>query len=375
MSSIFIDKHFAFQVVFPSIMTVTQNPSFRHKILVLPYTYTLSHLSRPLAIAKELRNRGFEVIFAGESPKTGFVREEGFEVVSVFEPKAGELFENIRRGRLRFASRGVINRMIEADLALYEGVRPDLVLTDGRFTASISTQIAGMKHGAIVNVSFTEYRALPYIPFFEFIHERLVGRNTGVWNLLDLLNLRLEMFVFDNVMNIFNKLSGRYRLNKKVTATKCLTGADITLLTDVPEYFPTRNLPDNYHYIGPLTLKSNIAPPSWWPPKKGEKPLIYITMGTTGIGDFFHKVYELFERNGMTAVVTTGAQVPDMETVDEQIYVESFLDGDLVMEESDLVVCHGGNGTIYQALLHGKPIIGIPTIPDQGFNMRRVQVL
>ena len=77
----------------------------------------------------------------------------------------------------------------------------------------------------------------------------------------------------------------------------------------------------------------------------------------------------------MTAVVTTGAQVPDMETVDGQIYVESFLDGDLVMEESDLVVCHGGNGTIYQALLHGKPIIGIPTIPDQGFNMRRVQAL
>ena len=67
MSSILIDKHFAFQVVFSSIMTVTQNPSFRHKIIVLPYTYTLSHLSRPLAIAKELRNRGFEVIFAGES--------------------------------------------------------------------------------------------------------------------------------------------------------------------------------------------------------------------------------------------------------------------------------------------------------------------
>ncbi|MBN1932685.1 MAG: hypothetical protein JW786_13865 [Desulfobacterales bacterium] len=39
------------------------------------------------------------------------------------------------------------------------------------------------------------------------------------------------------------------------------------------------------------------------------------------------------------------------------------------------MVCHGGNGTIYQALLHGKPIIGIPTIPDQGFNMRRVVAL
>ena len=58
-----------------------------------------------------------------------------------------------------------------------------------------------------------------------------------------------------------------------------------------------------------------------------------------------------------------------------QIYIESFIDGDLVMQESDLVICHGGNGTIYQALLHGKPIIGIPTIPDQKFNMRRVKSL
>ena len=45
------------------------------------------------------------------------------------------------------------------------------------------------------------------------------------------------------------------------------------------------------------------------------------------------------------------------------------------MEECDLVVCHGGNGTIYQALQHGKPVIGIPTIPDQKFNMRRVEAL
>jgi UDP:flavonoid glycosyltransferase YjiC (YdhE family) len=45
------------------------------------------------------------------------------------------------------------------------------------------------------------------------------------------------------------------------------------------------------------------------------------------------------------------------------------------MQECDVVVCHGGNGTIYQALQHGKPIVGIPTIPDQEFNMRRVKAL
>ncbi len=64
-----------------------------------------------------------------------------------------------------------------------------------------------------------------------------------------------------------------------------------------------------------------------------------------------------------------------MSTIDEKVYIEAFIDGDLVMENCNLVVCHGGNGTIYQALQHGKPVIGIPTIPDQKFNMRRVESL
>lgn len=87
--------------------------------------------------------------------------------------------------------------------------------------------------------------------------------------------------------------SKRYGIHKTVTATNCLTGKDITLLADIPEYFPSKNLPHNYHYIGPLTLKSDISPPSWWPPKKSDKPLIYVTMGTTGIGEFFERVYEI----------------------------------------------------------------------------------
>jgi MGT family glycosyltransferase len=345
------------------------------KILCIPYSHTLSHISRPLLVANEFRRRGHKVLFASESPKTKFIQQEGFEVLPLHEPDPEVLFGNIRKGRLRFAEDAEIVRMIEADLSLFRKVKPDLVLTDGRFSAPISAHIAGIKHAAIVNVSSTEYRTLPYIPFFDWLPTEFVKRNSLVWTCLDNVNLRLEMFVFDHVMNIFKKMSKRYGLARPVTATNCLTGKDITLLADIPEYFPTRNLPADYHYIGPLTWKSNLPAPSWWPPKRDEKPLIYITMGTTGVSDFFHKVYELFKASGMVAVITTGAQTEALQTVEGKIYVEPFMDGDLVMEECDLVVCHGGNGTIYQALQHGRPVIGIPTIADQKFNMRRVEAL
>jgi len=344
------------------------------KILVLPYSHTLSHISRPLAVAQELRRRGHELIFAGESAKTSFIKEQGFQVVPLFEINPELLYGNIRAGKLRFASDADIDRMIAADLALFEQVRPDVVLSDGRFTAPISCHIAGIRHAAIVNVSSTEYRALPYVPFFDWIPETVLSPDSHVKKMLDCLNLSIEMCVFDRASNYFSTLSRKHGLKKLVTATNCLVGKDLTLLSDVPEHFPTRNLPPDYHYIGPITLRQNLRPPAWWPPKVTGKPLlVYITMGTTGVGNFFEIVRDLFKSSDMTAIITTAGQSQQLLTVEGHVYVEEIMDGDMVMEACDLVVCHGGNGTIYQALLHGKPIIGIPTIPDQCFNMRRVE--
>jgi UDP:flavonoid glycosyltransferase YjiC (YdhE family) len=354
---------------------MSAQPSQHRRILVFPYSHTLSHVSRPLLLATELKKRGHEVIFAGAN-KSSFVTEHGFEIIPVFEPNPQLLYSNIRNGKLRFVSDGEIEKMIQADLSLYQQVRPDLVLSDGRFTAPISTHIAGIKHVAIVNVSSTEYRAHPYIPVFDWIPKGFVGRDSSVWKQIQRLNLRLEMTVFDNVMSIFSRLSKKLGMKKLITATNCLTGNDLTLLADVPEYFPTRNLPPDYHYVGPLTLKTEMKPPVWWPPKERGGRLIYLTMGTTGIEDLFHRFYELIKKTDLTAVITTGGQVKeDFKNIQGTIYLEKYMNGDLIMEKCDLVICHGGNGTIYQALQHGKPVVGIPTIPDQKFNMRRVEAL
>jgi UDP:flavonoid glycosyltransferase YjiC (YdhE family) len=344
-------------------------------ILSIPYTHTLSHLSRPLAVSRELRARGHEVVFAGESSKIKFIEQAGFPVLPLYEPDPEILFGNIRAGNIRFVTDKEIERLIDADLALFREVKPDLVLSDGRFSALISTHIARLMHAAIVNASSTEYRALPYIPLFDWISGPGPGGAGLFRRAIDRLNLRLEMFVFDNTMRIFRTLSRRYGLERAATATNCLAGKDITFMADIPEYFPTRNLPDTYHYIGPLTWQSSTAPPAWWPPDKKGAPLIYITMGTTGIEGFFQKIHDVIEGSEMSAIVTTGRQASGIEPVQGKLFVEDYIDGDLVMEACDLVVCHGGNGTIYQALGHGKPVLGIPTIPDQRFNMRRVEAL
>lgn len=345
------------------------------RILCLPYTHTLSHISRPLAIAAALRARGHDIIFAGDSPKDHFIRSEGFEVLPTYQVEPDILFNRIREGKLQFVSDDELYKLIAADRDLYRQVRPDLVLSDGRFSAPLSAGLDGIPQAAVVNVSSTEYRALPYIPFFEWLPEKLVKRDGSLGKSLDRFNLALEMLVFDNAATVFKKLSRKFGLRRTVTATNCLAGNDLTLLADIPEYFPTRDLPADYHYIGPLTWQSPLPPPAWWPPKRDGKRLVYFTMGTTWMGGSFSVLYEQLRREGLTAIIATGGQAQGLETIEGEVYVEEFVDGNLVMAACDLVVCHGGNGTIYQALQHGKPIVGIPTIPDQQFNMRRVKAL
>jgi UDP:flavonoid glycosyltransferase YjiC (YdhE family) len=345
------------------------------KALCIPYSHTFSHLARPLAVGIELKARGHEVAFAGTSSKLRHAAEAGFAVYDLFEPAPDVLYGNIRAGRLRFVSREDIERMVEADLDLIRAVRPDVVLTDGRFSAQVSCQVAGVPHAAIVNVSSTAYRALPYIPMFDAVPRWLAPPGSAVRSALDRVNLRLEMAVFDAVMNVFSQLTRKHGLRRKVTATNCLAGADLTLLADVPEYFPARDMPPDHQYVGPLTWSLRLPAPEGWPPPRRRGPCVYVTMGTTGIPEFFPLFVDLLARSGMDAVVTTGGQAPGLASPDPHIWVGDFVDGSLAMPLCDVVVCHGGNGTIYQALQHGKPVIGMPSIPDQAFNMRRVEAL
>ena len=347
------------------------------KILIIPFTPTLSHLSRPLEIAKALDRRGHEVIFAGHGSlksKLKFAMHEGFECRFIYEPDPDDVFNNIRQGKLAFVSSQDLLRMISDDMRLIAAVKPDLVLTDGRFSAMISTQLSNVSHAAIVNASSTEYRALPYIPF---LNDALVARGGKVFQkCYNRFNLSLEMAIFNNGMPYFSRLTKKYKLKKPVNATNCLAGKDLTLLADIPEYFPLSTQPDNYHYIGPVTWKrsEHVPMPNWWPPDENGNALLYITMGTTGQGDLFSKLYSEVIRSNHQSVITTGKQ-HTFKSIPDKIYVEDYLDGDRVIEKADIVICHGGNGTIYQALALGKPIIGIPTIPDQAFNMRRVEAM
>jgi UDP:flavonoid glycosyltransferase YjiC (YdhE family) len=52
-----------------------------------------------------------------------------------------------------------------------------------------------------------------------------------------------------------------------------------------------------------------------------------------------------------------------------------FISFDDILPKVDVVVCHGGNGTIYQAMLHKVPVLCGPSHLEQTWNAQRVEEL
>ena len=57
------------------------------------------------------------------------------------------------------------------------------------------------------------------------------------------------------------------------------------------------------------------------------------------------------------------------------VFLEPFVNTAKLLPHCDMVCCHGGNGTLYQALHHGLPCVVVATHAEQHFGGKRVREL
>jgi len=117
--------------------------------------------------------------------------------------------------------------------------------------------------------------------------------------------------------------------------------------------------------------------PDWW--DGSTAPLIYVTFGTVlGHMSIAAAVYRsaLAALRGSRAriLLTVGRRFDTSELgpLPANVHVEGWIDQAHVLDEADLVVCHGGSGTVFGALAAGVPVVVVPVFADQFENGRRV---
>lgn len=341
------------------------------KILAIPNAHALAHVSRLLEIAKALRARGHSVLFAGHGKYLQVANWDGFPIAELPGISVEQLVRAVRSQKLwELYPEPQLEAFIEAELGLYDKFQPDLVLLDNRPSARTSSEKAGLKSVSVLNVHMSNHKR---IPFYS------LGNHAG-WDsfaglkLLDRLENANECFFYDRlVMGGLNRI--RHRLGLPRLYGYEHEEGDLALFADIPEFSPVRRLPPNARYVGPLTWHNTLPAPACLHQLQAGKPTVYLSLGSDSLEELLHDLVVLARRGIQIVVATGGAAVERDLSVPEGVFLENYVNTDVLLPYCDLVCCHGGNGTIYQALAFGLPLVVVATHAEQHYGGKRIQRL
>lgn len=340
-------------------------------ILTLINAHALAHVSRALEIAKVLRLHGHEIVFAGDGQYLDIATLDGFKKIDLPFVPVEQIRKAIRTQRLQDLFKLTqLSGYIEAELELYKTLNPDLLLIDNRLTAATSGEIAGIRQANIINVHISSYRGIP----FYSLRNMLKSMPEWFLNGADKLEIKAEALLYDKmVVADMNKLRRHFNLPKKYGFSA--EEGELILFPDIPQFSPVSRLSENTHFIGPLTWHNQLPAPSCLEKLDPSKKTIYFTIGSEGFDELLDEM-DMFAGFDVQVIFAMGKKIKGSDiSLPNNVFLEEFVNTDILFPHCDLVVCHGGNGTIYQALSFGLPIVGIATHEEQLFGLNRVNQL
>lgn len=198
----------------------------------------------------------------------------------------------------------------------------------------------------------------PFVNWSYELSERAIGRNQAGWIVSDLLLRSFNRTIARNAKHL--GLEGKARMDD--CFSPWLQIAQIPAALD----FARREMPPSLRYVGPF--RRSRATCSTLPNSDGRRT-VYCTLGTlqgSRVG-LFRKVAMACDRLGLRLVITHGGLAPPRlaEKLAGDPLVYDWLPQENVMNEVDVVVCHGGMNTVLDALSAARPLLVIPLAFEQ----------
>jgi MGT family glycosyltransferase len=133
-----------------------------------------------------------------------------------------------------------------------------------------------------------------------------------------------------------------------------------------------------FHFVGPcLGARGNEEA---WQPRDGERPLLFISLGTTPLNDrpdFFRMCLAGFAGTRWQVAMAIGERVEASElgAIPENFDIRPFFPQLEVLAHADAFLTHTGMNSTIEALYFAVPLVAFPLQPEQGANARRVEDL
>ena len=352
-----------------------------------------------IGIGKLLRERGHRVVFAAESSWRGKLEQYGFEeeLVDLAEPPEGDAVDEdpgafwkefIRETSPEFRKPTIqqlttfVQPTFQAliDGAIYseprlreiiEKVQPDVVVEDNVvcFPALVT---AGVPFVRIVSCNPLEAKGAAVAPAFSGYPQE----DASNWNEFrtEYENTHREMW------NSFNDF---------------VMNAGAPSLPDL-EFIHTSDVANLYVYPAEADYTDDRPLDSTWtrmdssvrsteetydiPPEIAQRPegsaLVYLSLGSLGSADvdLMKRLISVLGKTQHRYIVSMGPASQEIELAENMVGSE-FLPQTKIIPQVDLVITHGGNNTVTEALHFGKPMILLPLFWDQYDNAQRMDEL
>ncbi|MCC6794471.1 MAG: hypothetical protein IT366_05075 [Candidatus Hydrogenedentes bacterium] len=331
------------------------------KALLFPLSQVLAHVSRAYVVGRELRARGHEVVFAAENlehtrSQMSIVAQDGFRIVDAREPDFSYLWRSMMESGFRGTVGAVcspkkwmpVDKIIESQVEIIKNERPDVVVGFATATMSNAAYIAGVPAANVYNAYYIG--GILSRPIWRFY-----------WHAYDAVFLAA-------MRSTVYKRHGK----KNIPAIDLFRSVPL-LSPDLPQMYEVGSALYNAQMTGPILFDYPAPAPEWMNELDDGTPNVYITMGSTGVVyDAVRASFGALARLPYRFIVTTGGQVNHdaLGDIPGNFRVTAFAPGDAILARSHALVFHGGNGSMYQALQHGVPMLAIPTHNEQRINAR-----
>jgi MGT family glycosyltransferase len=135
------------------------------------------------------------------------------------------------------------------------------------------------------------------------------------------------------------------------------------------DYARARALGPAWHNLGASVRGTDAA----WEAERGDGKLLYLSLGSLGSGDveLMQRLIDTLAQSPHRVIVSKGPQHDRIRLADNMTGAE-FLPQTSLLPQVDLVITHGGNNTVTEALYFGKPMVVLPLFWDQYDNAQRI---
>ncbi|MFA5168347.1 MAG: nucleotide disphospho-sugar-binding domain-containing protein [Candidatus Omnitrophota bacterium] len=332
-------------------------------------------LSRGSRFEQKALDAGFEIYHA--DPKMSGV---GMHQDLKPAPERGELI----------GERSIAIELLKGEIKAYKEIRPDIVLHGFWPIAGLARRMMEKEIPGICFVPLPLTEA--FLDVIPDVPEQI--------KLLSMLPYKIRIGLFRSIPKFIKKRIPLLR-QKNIRDAACELGwkgepllnlfsllkADLTLVNDLPDYYDQSFFPKNVMFTGPVFSRSGSAEPvspqvkEVFDPQNG-KIKIFCTLGSSGTRKQLLEIIKVFTKGdglGWNAVILSPSSVCPFEEAKtalgdrKGVYItDEFVPAQKVNALADIVICHGGQGTIQTALSSGTPLVGIAMQQEQFINLSNV---